>query len=256
MKRSFVFILALAAGMSFAQETNTWRWGLQLGLNGNESKFTSGSANANARFHHNSHGTGMLNVVGRYDLNNHWMIEGGMGLNSLGFSDAIAENYSFINPGKRFTNVETTVGLAELPLMVSYKFNPNCKNWKWFISAGGAAVFVADVNKYSEAVKGNDGPSNVVYLSSTTTGNKGGYLNLRFAAGREKVYQSGRIFSWAFVWNAGLSEMASNTVNYTIDNQAYSHTFSNHGHFFGFRMAYYFKPLNSIAKVNTNTISK
>lgn len=257
MKKTLIAILALGSSIVFAQENNTWRWGLQWGAHGNESSFSDGDADANARFHHNAHSSGILNAVVRYDFNNHWMIEGGMGINSIGFNDAIAENYSFIHPGKRFTEVNTKVGLAELPVMISYKFNPNCKNWKWFLSAGGAGVIVSDVQKYNEAIKGNDGPSNVVYLSNTTTSNKGTYLNLRFAVGREKVYQSGRIFNWAFVWNAGFNSLATSKVNYTIDNQAYTHSFTNNGNFFGFRLAYYFKPLNNVStKVNSSAITK
>lgn len=257
MKKTVVVLVTLLTGMLNAQENNTWRLGIQWGAHGNESSFAGGDADANARFHHNKHSSGMLDVLGRYDFNKHWMIEGGMGINSIGFNDAIAENYSFVHPGKRFTAVETKVGLAEVPVMVSYKFNPNCKNWKWFLSAGGAAVVVADVNKYNEAIKGNDGPSNIVYLSNTTTSNKGTYLNLRFAAGREKMYQSGRIFSWAFIWNAGFTPLAKSTVNYTIDNQAYTHNFTNKGNFFGFRLAYYFKPLNVASpKVNAAVNAK
>jgi hypothetical protein len=252
-KVSFLAILAMFGGLAFAQEANIWRLGLQFGMHGNESKFAGGGANANARFNHESYGSGALNLIGRYDLNNHWMVETGMGINSIGFKNTLSENYSFLAPDNRFTPIESKVSTFEIPLMVSYKFNPNCKNWKWFLSAGVAGVFVGSATKGEEKFQSNDGPTTVVYLGSTTTTSKSSYLHARFAVGREKVYQSGRIFSWAFVWNAGFAPMAKNTVSYTIDSQTYQHDFTNNGNFFGFRLAYYLKPMNTpSAKVNTS----
>lgn len=243
-KLVFLVVMAVLGGSAIAQESNTWRLGLQFGGHGGDSKFVGGSANANARFNNDGSGSAALNFIGRYDFDNHWMLETGMGFNSVGFKSTLSENYSFLNLSNRYTTIESHVGVFEIPLMASYKFNPNCKNWKWFVSGGFAGVFVGDVTKTEAKYQSNDGPSSVVYLGSNTVSNKGTYMHLRFAVGREKVFQSGRIFSWALVWNAGFTPLATSTVTYTIDSQTYQHTFSNNGNFFGFRLAYYLKPMN------------
>lgn len=244
-KLTFILALSFLGNSSFSQENDSWRWGVQLGMQGSKSDYIGGGADANARFNHNEFGSGALNFIVRYDLNNHWKLESGLGFSSVGFEDVIAENYSFLTPSNRYTKVNSSVGMLEVPLMVSYKFNPNCKNWKWFISGGLASVYVGGANKSSEATKTNDGPTNVVYLSNTANANEGTYLHLRFAAGREKVFQSGRIFSWSFIWNAGFNQLATSTVKYTIDAQSYQHEFGTNGNFFGFRLAYLFKPINN-----------
>jgi len=254
-KVSFLAILAMFGQLALAQEVNTWRIGLQLGMHGNESKFVGGSANANARFNHDSYGSGAINLIGRYDLNNHWKIETGFGFSSIGFKSSLSENYSFLTPSSRFTTIESHIGTFEIPLMVSYKFDPNCKNWKWFVSGGFASVFVGSATKGEDKFQANDGPTTVVYLGSTTKSSQSSYLHLRFAAGREKVYQSGRIFSWAFIWNAGFASMAMNTVTYTIDSQTYQHEFSNNGNYFGFRLAYHLKPMNNPSAKAISTAS-
>lgn len=253
---AIVLAFTFIGSFSFAQENNTWRWGVQLGIHGVDSKYAGGDVDANARFHHNDFGTGALSFIGRYDFDNHWKIESGLGFSSIGFEDALAENYSLLSPESHFTQVRSSIGTVEVPLMISYKFNPNCKNWKWFVSGGVASVLVGDVTKGNEVSKSTDGPTNVVYLSNTVSGNKGTHLNLRFAVGREKVYQSGRIFSWSLVWNAGFDQLAKSTVKYTIDAKEYQHEFATNGNYFGFRLAYFFKPLNNIqSKTKPNSAS-
>lgn len=247
MKKSIIALALVTAGLQFkAQETDTWRWGIQLGAQGNKSEYAGGSSNAHARFNQNEFGSGAIDFIGRYDFNNHWKIETGLGFSAIGFEYALAENYSLINPMNRFSSIRSSAGTFQIPMMVSYKFTPNCKNWKWFISGGFASVFQGASTNFSEFTKTNDGPSNIIYLNQTTEVKGGANVHLRFSAGREKVFQSGRIFSWAFIWNAGFTEMAKSTVKYTIDNQLYEHQFSNNGNYFGFRLAYFFKPLNKV----------
>ncbi len=250
MKKAITFLTVMGCFWGLhAQENNTWRWGLQLGLYGNKSYFTSGQSNAHARFHHNLHGTWALDFIGRYDFDAHWMIQSGLGFNSIGFEHAIAEFYSFSQASSRYTKLNSSFLTAEIPVMVSYKFNPNCKNWKWFVSAGAAAVFVGSSTQSPQAAAETDGPTNQLYFNTSSSSQQGAYGHLRFAVGREKVFQSGRILSFSMIWNAGLTPMATSTVSYNLDNTVYHHTFANNGNFFGFRMAYFFKPI----AVNNNT---
>jgi hypothetical protein len=67
---------------------------------------------------------------------------------------------------------------------------------------------------------------------------------------KEKQFKNGSVLNASFIWNAGFGNMASSTVNYTIDGQSYQHQFNNNGNFFGFSFAYYLKPFKtSAAKV-------
>jgi hypothetical protein len=243
-KLAIVLVFISVTGFSKAQEDDTWRWGIQFGMQGNRSRLTGGQEGAHARFHQNPYGAGSLQFLGRYDYNKHWRVEAGFGFTGIGNEFALSENYSLLYPKNRFSTVQTSSGSLELPVMVAYKFNPNCNNWKWFISAGIANVIQSKSDSYSEFTKNNDGPGNDVYLSTTSSNHGGAFMHLRFSAGKEKTFQSGRMFSWAFIWNLGFSEMSKAEVKYTIDNTLYQHSFSNRGSFFGFRLSYYFKPLN------------
>lgn len=256
MKKVIYLILVSLTSSLIAQENNTWRIGLQWGAQDNHAKFVAGMDEANARFHQKSFGAGSFNVIGRYDINNHWMIQTGLGFNSFGFEFALAENYSFLGKGARSSTIKTEFAAFEIPLMGFYKFNPNCRNAKWLIGGGFASQMIGSqtVNKsYTNKIEGATTPSR--YLNSQATSGNGGYLMLRFAVGREKAFKKGGILNATLMFNAGLSgSMAKATVNYTVDGQDYTHQFSNDGNYVGLKLAYFFKPLKS--KVSKNTAPK
>ena len=246
MKKTILLIaVAVNSLLLNAQENNTWRLGLQSGHNGNYNKFVGGMDNANARFHQNKFGSNGFSLVGRYDIDKHWMLTTGLGFTSSGYEFMIAENYSFTSKAPRFTNVKSNIPMFEIPLMASYKFNPNCKNWRWFVSGGVANVFVSEQNISQEVSQSSDGPSTVNYLSSEVKTNPGNYINLRWAVGREKIFKHGNILSASLIANLGFAEMSKATVNYTIDGQSYNHEFANRGTFVGLRVAYYFRPFTN-----------
>jgi hypothetical protein len=246
MKKTIIFLaVAISSLHATAQETNTWRFGLQSGFQGNRSQYVGGMSNANARFHQSPFGAGAFGLVARYDLNNHWMFTTGIGSIASGFEFAIAENYSFVGPSKRFTQIKAGGPNFEIPLLVSYKFNPNCKNWRWFISGGVANVFVKNQNISKSANQSNDGPSSTNYLSADITSRSGNNLQARWVIGREKMFKCGSILSLSLLLNLGFTELSHATVNYTIDGQSYQHEFSNKGTFIGFRVSYFLKPINS-----------
>jgi len=253
-------ILLLVMGISSlylsAQENNTWRFGVQWGAHDNMSKFSGGSPNANARFHHNEFGGGSFDLVARYDLDRHWMGTIGLGFNSFGFNFALAENYSLLTLQNRFSSVQTDFVGVEIPLMIYYKFNLNCKNARWLIGGGFAANFTDGNTVSKHFVQNNDGAASSDYLNSISTSNNGGHAMLRFAVGREKVFKRGSIFNASLIFNAGMDEIAKATVNYTVDNQNYSHSFSNKGNFVGLRLTYFFKPYTSFKSTKKAAQSK
>jgi len=228
-----------------AQENNTWRWGAQIGIHINNAKFVGGSPNANARFHQNPFGSPALNFNVRYDYNQRWAFQSGLGFNSVGFEYAITENYSFLNPEKQFTTINSSFGLVEIPVLVIYKFNPNCKNWKWVASGGFVSVFSGAQTIDKQFNPNNDGLLSQPYISSTSSSNGSANIHARLLIGKEKLFKNGSIFNASLIWNAGFGNLASSTVNYTIEGQSYQHQFNNSGNFFGFRFAYYLKPFKT-----------
>src|SRR5688572_30460346 len=144
MKAFICAVLCCFSLSIFAQDNNAWRWGIQLGAQGNSSNYVGGMEIANGRFNNNSFGGGALNLIARYDINKHWMIRSGMGVNSFGFEFALAEDYSLLSsPDNRHSVLRTEFSAFEIPLMGYYKFNPNCKNARWLLGAGFAGNFVS-----------------------------------------------------------------------------------------------------------------
>ncbi len=258
MKKVFLGMCSVIALFGFSQEEKTWRLGLQIGSQANHSKYSGGMSDANARFHHNPYGSGSLNIIGRYDWNKHWMFMTGLGINSIGFEYAISENYSLLNKAQnqgQFTGVKSQFGVVEIPAMFFYKFNLNCKNARWLVGAGLAETFVGGQTINNSASKSNDGGSSVNYLSSTSVAHNGTYWFFRWSVGREKIYKSGGILNVSLLCNVGFNRIAESTVNYTIDNQNYNHSFINTGNFAGLRLSYFFKPFhNPWQKTNKEAI--
>ncbi len=236
-----------------AQEQKTWRLGVQWGFHGNPSEYEGGMTEANARFNHsNSDGIG-LGLTARYDYNHRWMLMTGFGVTSYGFKFGIAENYSLLHKDRNYSSVETQFGVLEIPLLVFYKFNPNCKNVRWLIGGGFTENFIGAQTSEAYVSKSNDGPSNINYLSTTSTVSGGNYIMLRWAVAREKLFRRGSILNASLVCNVGFDAIAHATVNYNLDNTDYTHSFSNNGSFVGLKMAYYFRPFINPWK---NTSSK
>ncbi len=244
MKKLIIFAIGLIAMSATAQENNVWRLGAQIGISANKAKYAGGMENANARFQQNNFGAPTLNFVARYDYNNHWMGMTGIGFNSIGFNYALAENYSLLNYKDRFSGIKSNFGTVEIPAMVFYKFNFNCKNTRWIVGGGFVSTLIGKQSATKDYSKTPEGGS-TNYLKSESSTNGGGYELLRWSIGREKMYKNGSILQASIIMNVGFKTIANSTVNYTVDNQSYQHTFSNKGSFVGFRLAYFLKPFAS-----------
>lgn len=242
MKKLIFLATSILVMSTYAQENKEWRFGVQWGTNSNQSKYSGGSSNANARFHQNKFDGGAFDLIARYDYNKNWMAETGLGFNSFGFGYALSENYSFLNLKNRFSDLKTEFTGIQIPFLIFYKFNPNCKNSRWLVGGGFVANFTEGktVNKFYN--KNNDGLTSSNYLSSSSTVNSGGTAMVRFSVGKEKIFKNGSFLNASLVFNAGLNAIATSKVNYTVDGISYEHEFTNNGNFVGFRLAYFFKP--------------
>lgn len=240
MKKLIQYIAIIAAFSANAQESKTWRLGIQCGFHGNQAQFAGGSVNADGRFTQKDFDGTSLSIIGRYDYNKHWMAETGFGFNTFGFNYSIAQNYSLLNPESRFQGVNTKFAGLDIPFLIFYKFNPNCKNNRWLVGAGFAVNFIKDKTiekKFTDTKEGNFN-SNILSSSSSINNNATGML--RFAIGREKIFKNGSFLNATLVANFGLNTFATSNVKYTIEGVNYEHQFTNQGNFIGFRVAYFF----------------
>ena len=250
MKKLILLSASLITLLVNAQETKSWRFGASFGVNGNQSKFSGGMTDANARFQQNAFATPSLDFIIRYDYNNHWMAMSSLGFTSTGYEFALAENYSLLDKSKQFSIINSDFGKIEMPAMVFYKFNPNCKNTRWLIGAGLVPTIVdgKTVNSSFDKTNEGSGSTNSNYLTSTASSKGGAYMMFRWSVAREKVFKSGSLLNAALIFNLGFSEMTTANVKYTIDNQLYEHTFTGTGNFIGLRINYFLKPGTPFAK--------
>ena len=263
MKKAFMVLFCAISIIAISQEEKQFRLGVQLGNVSNKPKYQSGMSDANARFHVNEWGGGALSVVGRYDFDKRWMVTASLGIHSVGFGYAISENYSLLNKKGygQYTGVKSDFAVLEMPAMVFYKFNPNCKNAKWLIGAGFSQDLAGAQTIDKSVSQATDGNSNVNYISSTSSTKGGLYWNFRWSVAREKTFKNNSILNASVLINYGFNQFAKSTVNYTIDNQTYTHTFTNNGNFVGLRLTYFFKPFVSLTSSNkkaaaSNTLGK
>ena len=242
MKQLIIFAIGLVTLTTSAQDNKVWRVGVQFGNSGNISKYSGGMQTANARFNQNIFQAPNINVVARYDFDKHWMLMTGIGFNDIGFGYSISENYSLAKAKIKNSDIKTDFVAMELPIAMFYKFSPNCKNSRWIVGAGFVATVTEKQTIDKNFSSANDG-STINNLSSESILNGGGTVLLRWSIAREKSFNNGSILQASFMVNMGFKTMASSTVNYTLDNQNYSHNFSNNGSSVGFRLAYFLKPI-------------
>lgn len=248
MKKIFITLtiagIFLCTGM-YAQ-TSSWRLGFQLGLTGNHSEFNRGMQEAHARFHHSEYGSGLLAVVAQKEICTKLHFETGIGVTSIGFVNSIAENYSLLTPEGHFKPLNSEICVLEIPASLIYKFNPDCRNRRWYIGAGIKLLSNSDNTDVTLPLETNN-PSDIAKTSNNDmtqhiTSKKFTVLTTHLLVGREKTLKSGRLFSYGLIFNFGYKNIAEAEVNYTLDNKSYTHVFSNKGSYCGLIFGYHLKP--------------
>lgn len=243
MKKILSTLLFAGSIMSVSAQTGI-SYGATFGIGENNAAYAGGMTDAHALFYQNDHDKGSFGFVARYFLDNHWSIQSGLGVSSLGFDFALAKNYSLLKKDDHFTQNGLSITVLQVPFTAIYAFNPNCKNNRWFVGAGFATMSnTSNVNQTSHVLPEGDASSNVSYLDQTMTSDKFTVLTGQLMGGIEKTFKRGSILQFGLTANFGFSNIATSQVSYTIDNKLYEHTFNNQGDYWGFMLTYYFKPL-------------
>lgn len=244
--KKLLSILTVVGIVTSAQAQTGISYGATFGIGENDATYVGGMTDASALFHQNPHGKGSFGFVARYFLNNHWSIQSGLGVSSLGFDYALAQDYSLLNKDDHFTQNGLSITVLQVPLTAIYAFNPNCRNSRWFVGAGFATMSnPSNVNTTSHVLPEGDASSNVSYLDQTMTADNFTVLTGQVMGGIEKTFRRGSILQFGLTANFGFSNIATSRVSYTIDNKLYEHTFNNQGDYWGFILTYYFRPLGS-----------
>src|SRR6185295_11163497 len=110
---------------SFAQ--NRWSIGLQLAAVANVSTWSGDMSDANALFTHAPYGGGQFGMYARYRLSNRWSLQAGLDGTRIGFTYALAKNYSLLDERNHYNVLATGAGITRLPLMAIYNSKLNCK---------------------------------------------------------------------------------------------------------------------------------
>ncbi len=248
MKKAILLLFVCAITVTVNAQSN-WNIGVQLSVMGNQSTFSSGMSEANALFSNSSYGSGQIGFYARRAISNHFSLQSGIDFSSIGFSYAIAEDYSLLS-NDECNNPELRIGtcMTRIPVSLIYNSNLNCKNVR-FIAGVGLAVGFVDNHWDTENIKtveggelGNTAASLMKTKVNSTNTVSGSFTTL---IGVEKVFSRGNMLSLTFQGNWGFNTVAESTVNYTVDNKNYNHTFSNNGSYCGVALTYYFLPVGS-----------
>lgn len=245
MKRS-ILALALVTISAAAFAQSRWNAAVQYIFIGNEAVATGGTSVASGRFNGSCYGGTGLDVVFRYKVNDHWSVQTGLGVATLGFDYSISSDYSLLNTKTRYVTNTIGFGTMELPASVIYSFNPNCRNWRWFVGGGvkmvshGGEMDKDQLTLFDEASGTNYFLSQDMHVNSFTTGS--GHLMV----GREKLMKKGGSWSIALIGNKGAGNvMATSTVKYNVDGTAFEHVFTNYGDYIALSFIYNFRPFGS-----------
>ena len=246
----FIAIAAITSGV-FAQTANTWRLGVHFtGIN-NPSNYSGGSSDANALFNQHDFNSGALGLTWRYYVNEHWSLQSGLGFGDLGFEFAMAKDYSLLDRTGQYAVNRAGIGMAQIPLTVLYDFKPNCNNVHFFVGAGISVL--QRLNSSEQTV--NTTPNaetpispSVPNMNQTVSSGNSTSLTGQFMFGLEKNLKHGGMVQVGLVFNKGTADIASTTVNYSVNGTAYSHSFTNRGDYWGLTLGYYFKEHSKIVK--------
>ncbi len=255
MKKLLTLAVAFAICASVSAQ-NGWRIGATIGSFGNNSTFSGGSSTASALFMHEKYGSGMIGVLFRKQLTNHWSIQTGLNFSSLGFQYSMARDYNLMQPKSHFMMNQVSTGLTTIPLTAIYNFNPNCKNVRWFVGGGlslvgGSSTFKSNDSHASQSEAAKMGLTTAADMTQSISSSSFLVLNGHFMFGVEKIYKRGTMLSLAAYFNRGFTPLATSTVTYNVNGQTYNHSFTNYNNYAGLTLSYYFKTLHCKAKASS-----
>jgi hypothetical protein len=257
MKKLFLALSITAiTATSFAQ--GGLQIGLSLGTSATLNQFADGMSNASALFSDNPYLMPEIGITVQKCLNEHFSLQAGLSASSIGFSYAIAQDYSLLEPWNQYAFNTVTINCAKLPVDLAWKSRLDCKNVREVIGAGFTLLGYGKTNATNNMSLNNEslGNNNLSsYFNQSVQAPGGLALTGHIVFGIERVYSNDRILGVYFWFDPGFGNVATSNVTYTAENQVYNHTFATNGTSFGWTAAYYFKPLKPKAHTASNSKS-
>jgi len=253
MKKILTLAVAFAICANVSAQ-NGWRIGATIGSFGNQSVYSGGNSNASALFMNEKYGAGMIGVLFRKQLNNHWSIQTGLNFSSLGFQYSMARDYNLMQPKNHYMLNQVSAGTTTIPATIIYNFNPNCKNVRWFVGGGlslvgGSSNYKSNDTHASQSEAAKMGLTTAANMTQSVSSSSFLVLNGHFMFGVEKIYKRGTMLSLAAYFNKGFTPLATSNVTYDVNGQTYNHSFTNYNNYAGLTLSYYFKTFKSKAAV-------
>lgn len=240
-----IIIAFFFGGLSFySNAQGTWNVGLLWAGPDNESTFKSGDADASALFTHHKYHEGQLGLTMRYTICKHWAFSSGIDFSNLGFTYSLANDYN-LKKNDHYQWLTSATTLGRIPTLCIYQSKQNCSGFRWIFGMGMALNSIDANWDEAKTAKLNSEAGNVRITSFTSDSKATGATSFGtcWILGIEKVYKMGNMLSLVLEANNGHGELARSTVNYTIDNTNYAHTFSNKGTFGTLALMYSFKSM-------------
>lgn len=231
--RCMALVGALCYMMPFhAQKPAKWYWGGGVSVGAGKTWFDRGNTMANVRFKVHPYFTGALFLTGRYDFNSRWALMGSLEFRSVGFEYSFTESeYSLLHSTGQ-QNIRHSHTILTTPLMGMYKTLPDCKNKRWVFGLGIVPVFSGEENVKSTLDVEISTRGQIIYTAESHF--QRAFLSYgRWMVGREKLYRGGNILQWGMECTFLPQTIARSTINYTVDGNSYTHTFTNKGNYMG-----------------------
>jgi hypothetical protein len=230
-------------GIQQLNAQSSWNIGISSGCVTNVSKYDNGEETANALFTNNPSKSANLAVNLRKKISEKFSLQTGLNVTQIGFSYALAKDYSLLKPWDRNDDISASTGMLSLPVMAVLNTPKNCSNVRFVFGAGVAIRGINNnwnqnsIEKITPDEGGNTLPTEMTSVTKTTSSISPA---ITWQIGMERMLKKGNSIGVMLYGNQGLTTIAESTVRYTASNKNYEHTFINRGSFVNIALAYNF----------------
>lgn len=248
MKKLYALLCIVICSTVVLNAQSKWNVGVETGCVTNIAKFDSGDETANALFNSSPHHSIRLAVNFRYKISEKFSIQTGLDFTEFGFDYGLSKDYSLLKPFERSDDISAATCISSIPVMAIINTPINCTNKRFIFGLGVVARGIDqswESTKIDEISIDESGNNEVTYMTANTgtTSTLSGAVT--WMIGMEKMLKSGNSLTFTYKGTQGLGTIAKSTVNYTVNDQNYEHTFINRGSFVSFSIGYNFMPFGT-----------
>src|SRR5688572_1538395 len=211
--KNFTLLVVFLTAVTISNAQSNWNIGVATGNVTNISKFDHGDEIANALFDNYPVMSHNVAVNFRYKISEKFSFQTGMSFAEVGFTYAIAKNYSLKDNPFRCGDdgITTTSYMTNFPAMIIMNTPMNCSRIRFIFGAG---ISVRGVDNSWESVSTGEIPNYEEANSNKTyiTAQSGTTTTISPAAtwliGMERVCKKGNSFAFTFQGNQGFNKVS------------------------------------------------